>query len=141
MPEVKTYGDYRELEFRAQSFLRQPIRVPTIAFADGWPAPDALDETGIAAVIRAFVDAARRALAAGFAIVALCAFPFLLPYAQVLLEQTAQSVACNRRHEMDERFARRLRVPVRAPGRRGIPWLRARRFRRSGPRPLRHRRG
>jgi CRP-like cAMP-binding protein len=36
------------------------------------------------------------------------AFPLLLRYAQVLLEQTAQSVACNRRHEMDERCARWL---------------------------------
>jgi CRP-like cAMP-binding protein len=36
------------------------------------------------------------------------AFPLLLRYAQALLEQTAQSVACNRRHEMDERCARWL---------------------------------
>jgi CRP-like cAMP-binding protein len=32
----------------------------------------------------------------------------LLRYAQVLIEQTAQSVACNRKHEMDERCARWL---------------------------------
>ena len=32
----------------------------------------------------------------------------LLRYAQVLLEQTAQSVACNRRHSMEERCARWL---------------------------------
>jgi CRP-like cAMP-binding protein len=36
------------------------------------------------------------------------ALSLLLRYAQVLLEQTAQSVACNRRHEMDERCARWL---------------------------------
>jgi CRP-like cAMP-binding protein len=36
------------------------------------------------------------------------ALPQLLRYAQVLLEQTAQSVACNRRHAMDERCARWL---------------------------------
>jgi CRP-like cAMP-binding protein len=36
------------------------------------------------------------------------ALALFLRYAQVLLEQTAQSVACNRRHEMDERCARWL---------------------------------
>lgn len=36
------------------------------------------------------------------------AFPLLLRYAQALLEQTAQSVACNRRHAMEERCARWL---------------------------------
>jgi CRP-like cAMP-binding protein len=35
-------------------------------------------------------------------------FPLLLRYAQALQEQTAQSVACNRRHEMGERCARWL---------------------------------
>lgn len=34
--------------------------------------------------------------------------PLVLRYAQALLEQTAQSVACNRRHAMDERCARWL---------------------------------
>jgi CRP-like cAMP-binding protein len=36
------------------------------------------------------------------------ALALFLRYAQVLLEQTAQSVACNRKHEMDERCARWL---------------------------------
>ena len=35
-------------------------------------------------------------------------FPLMLRYAQVLLEQTAQSVACNRRHAIEERCARWL---------------------------------
>ena len=35
-------------------------------------------------------------------------FPLLLRYAQALQEQTAQSVACNRRHAIDERCARWL---------------------------------
>ena len=35
-------------------------------------------------------------------------FPVLLRYAQALQEQTAQSVACNRRHGIDERCARWL---------------------------------
>ena len=35
-------------------------------------------------------------------------FPLLLRYAQALQEQTAQSVACNRRHGIDERCARWL---------------------------------
>ena len=37
-----------------------------IAFGAGWPEPRALDAAGIAAVIDAFVAAARRAVAAGF---------------------------------------------------------------------------
>ncbi|HYD53866.1 MAG TPA: Crp/Fnr family transcriptional regulator [Gemmatimonadaceae bacterium] len=36
------------------------------------------------------------------------AVPLLLRYAQALIEQTAQSVACNRKHEMGERCARWL---------------------------------
>lgn len=36
------------------------------------------------------------------------ALPFFLRYAQALIEQTAQSVACNRRHEAAERCARWL---------------------------------
>jgi CRP-like cAMP-binding protein len=36
------------------------------------------------------------------------ALSLFLRYAQVLLEQTAQSVACNRKHEMEERCARWL---------------------------------
>jgi len=35
-------------------------------------------------------------------------FPLLLRYAQALQEQTAQGVACNRRHPIDERCARWL---------------------------------
>jgi CRP-like cAMP-binding protein len=35
-------------------------------------------------------------------------FPLLLRHAQALYEQTAQSVACNRRHEINERCARWL---------------------------------
>lgn len=35
-------------------------------------------------------------------------FPILLRYAQALQEQTAQSVACNRRHSLEERCARWL---------------------------------
>ena len=35
-------------------------------------------------------------------------FPILLRYAQALQEQTAQSVACNRRHSIEERCARWL---------------------------------
>src|SRR5690606_17388535 len=47
---------------------------PTVApsalpFADGWPAPQALDEAGIRAVIAAFRAAAQRALAAGFELI------------------------------------------------------------------------
>ncbi len=37
-----------------------------LRFAEGYPAPEALDAAGIQAVVRAFAAAARRALAAGF---------------------------------------------------------------------------
>jgi 2,4-dienoyl-CoA reductase-like NADH-dependent reductase (Old Yellow Enzyme family) len=43
-----------------------PVAPSPIAFADGHAVPQALDEAGIAAVIRAFADAARRAAGAGF---------------------------------------------------------------------------
>src|SRR5688500_1741411 len=36
------------------------------------------------------------------------ALPYFLRYAQALLEQTAQSVACNRKHPLEERCARWL---------------------------------
>jgi 2,4-dienoyl-CoA reductase-like NADH-dependent reductase (Old Yellow Enzyme family) len=43
-----------------------PVAPSAIPFADGHATPEALGEAGIAAVVRAFADAARRALAAGF---------------------------------------------------------------------------
>jgi 2,4-dienoyl-CoA reductase-like NADH-dependent reductase (Old Yellow Enzyme family) len=50
----------------------RPVVAPSaIAFADGWIVPDALDEAGIAAVIAAFVAAARRSYAAGFRVIEL----------------------------------------------------------------------
>ena len=50
----------------------RPIHAPSaIAFSDRSPVPDALDRDGIAGVIAAFRDAARRALAAGFQVIEL----------------------------------------------------------------------
>lgn len=50
----------------------RPIHGPSaIAFSDRSPMPDALDRDGIARVIAAFRDAARRALAAGFQVIEL----------------------------------------------------------------------
>ncbi len=46
-----------------------PVAPSAIPFADGHALPEALTETGIAGVVRAFADAARRALAAGFRVV------------------------------------------------------------------------
>jgi 2,4-dienoyl-CoA reductase-like NADH-dependent reductase (Old Yellow Enzyme family) len=43
-----------------------PVAPSALPFDDGWTAPTALDANGIAGVVQAFVDAARRALAAGF---------------------------------------------------------------------------
>jgi hypothetical protein len=60
-------------------------------------------------------------------------FPLLLRYAQALQEQTAQSVACNRRHGIDERCARWLLMthdrvgPRPVPAHAGVPRLHARR--------------
>lgn len=50
----------------------RPVLGPSpIAFDDGYPLPQALDEAGIEAVIEAFVDSTRRALAAGFKLIEL----------------------------------------------------------------------
>lgn len=44
----------------------QPAGPTGKAFAENYPVPNALDVTGIVAIVQAFADAARRALAAGF---------------------------------------------------------------------------
>jgi 2,4-dienoyl-CoA reductase-like NADH-dependent reductase (Old Yellow Enzyme family) len=44
----------------------QPVGPTTAPFSDGYPQPRALDGEGICSVVRAFQDAARRALVAGF---------------------------------------------------------------------------
>jgi 2,4-dienoyl-CoA reductase-like NADH-dependent reductase (Old Yellow Enzyme family) len=44
----------------------QPVGPSAIAYDDGWHVPHVLDESGIAAVVEAFAQAARRAHAAGF---------------------------------------------------------------------------
>jgi len=50
----------------------RPIRAPSaIPFGSRSPVPEALDEDGIRAVVRAFADAARRARAAGFRVIEL----------------------------------------------------------------------
>ena len=50
----------------------RPIHAPSaIAFSDRSPVPEALDRGGIARVVTAFCDAARRALAAGFQVIEL----------------------------------------------------------------------
>ncbi|MBP1773408.1 MAG: NADH:flavin oxidoreductase/NADH oxidase [Holophagaceae bacterium] len=46
-----------------------PVAPSALAFDEGWTVPAALDATGLAAVVRAFVDSTRRALAAGFQVV------------------------------------------------------------------------
>jgi 2,4-dienoyl-CoA reductase-like NADH-dependent reductase (Old Yellow Enzyme family) len=46
-----------------------PVAPSALAFDEGWTVPTALDEGGLAAVVQGFVDAARRALAAGFQVV------------------------------------------------------------------------
>jgi len=46
-----------------------PVAPSALPFDGGWTVPTALDEPGILAVIEAFMDAARRALAAGFQVI------------------------------------------------------------------------
>ena len=46
-----------------------PVAPSALAFDEGWTVPTALDEPGILAVIEAFMDAARRAVAAGFRVI------------------------------------------------------------------------
>lgn len=46
-----------------------PVAPSAIAYDEGWPVPDALDESGIRRIIAGFADGARRALRAGFDLV------------------------------------------------------------------------
>ncbi|WP_026852215.1 NADH:flavin oxidoreductase/NADH oxidase [Geothrix fermentans] len=46
-----------------------PVAPSALPFDEGWTVPTALDEPGILAVIEAFMDAARRAVAAGFRVI------------------------------------------------------------------------
>ncbi|WP_243287815.1 NADH:flavin oxidoreductase/NADH oxidase [Geothrix terrae] len=46
-----------------------PVAPSALPFDEGWTMPTALDEPGILAVIEAFMDAARRAVAAGFQVI------------------------------------------------------------------------
>lgn len=46
-----------------------PVAPSALAFAGGYPIPEALTEAGIAALTRAWADAAKRSLAAGFEVV------------------------------------------------------------------------
>jgi len=48
-----------------------PLAPSALPFDGGWTVPSALDEPGILAVIEAFMDAARKALAAGFQVIEL----------------------------------------------------------------------
>jgi 2,4-dienoyl-CoA reductase-like NADH-dependent reductase (Old Yellow Enzyme family) len=46
-----------------------PVAPSALPFDPGWTVPRALDEAGILAIIEAFMDAARKALAAGFQVI------------------------------------------------------------------------
>jgi 2,4-dienoyl-CoA reductase-like NADH-dependent reductase (Old Yellow Enzyme family) len=46
-----------------------PVAPSALPFDTGWTVPTALDEAGILAIIEAFVDAARKAIAAGFQVI------------------------------------------------------------------------
>jgi 2,4-dienoyl-CoA reductase-like NADH-dependent reductase (Old Yellow Enzyme family) len=46
-----------------------PVAPSALPFDTGWTVPTALDEAGILAIIEAFMDAARKALAAGFQVI------------------------------------------------------------------------
>jgi 2,4-dienoyl-CoA reductase-like NADH-dependent reductase (Old Yellow Enzyme family) len=47
----------------------KPVAPSALPFDTGWTVPTALDEAGILAIIEAFMDAARKAMAAGFQVI------------------------------------------------------------------------
>lgn len=47
------------------------VSASAVAFADGWPVPEPLDESGLAATVDAFIMAARRAARIGFDVIEL----------------------------------------------------------------------
>lgn len=78
-----------------------------IPFNDGEPAPRALDEAGIEAVLKAFEDAARRALAAGFRVIELHAAH------GYLLHEFLSPLSNQRTDEYGGSLENRMRLPLR----------------------------
>jgi 2,4-dienoyl-CoA reductase-like NADH-dependent reductase (Old Yellow Enzyme family) len=83
-----------------------PVAPSAIPFRDGDPAPEALDREGIARVVRAFADGARRARAAGFRVVEVHAAH------GYLLHQFLSPLSNRRTDEYGGSFANRVRLTL-----------------------------
>jgi NADPH2 dehydrogenase len=77
-----------------------------VRFSDDYPIPEALSRDGIETVVRAFVDAARRAASAGFRAVELHSAH------GYLLHQFLSAISNNRCDEYGGSLANRMRFPV-----------------------------
>jgi len=82
----------------------QPLGPSALAFDEGWATPTALDEAGIADLIRAFAEAATRALEAGFQVAELHAAH------GYLLHQFLSPLANRREDRYGGSFANRTRL-------------------------------
>jgi 2,4-dienoyl-CoA reductase-like NADH-dependent reductase (Old Yellow Enzyme family) len=99
----------------------EPVAPSAVAFAPGYATPRALDKAGIAAVMKAFAQAARRALAAGFDLVEIHAahgyliHEFLSPLANRRTDEYGGSFANRARFALEVAEAVRGAWPERLP--------------------------
>jgi len=96
-----------------------PVAPSALAFNDKYPLPTALDEAGIARVVKAFADAAVRAIAAGFDTVELHAahgyllHEFLSPLANLRTDAYGGSLENRARALLETVRAIRAKIPER----------------------------
>lgn len=99
----------------------EPLAPSAIAFAPNYPLPAALDEAGIARIVRAFADAAGRALEAGFDTVEIHAahgylfHEFLSPLSNLRTDAYGGPLKARARVLLDVTRAVRARLPDRLP--------------------------
>jgi 2,4-dienoyl-CoA reductase-like NADH-dependent reductase (Old Yellow Enzyme family) len=101
----------------------QPVAPSALPFDAGWTVPAALDEPDIRAVVQAFAEAAKRALAAGFQVVELhAAHGYLLhQFLSPLTNRREDSYGGS--FENRTRLAREVVAAVRAAWPEGLPLL------------------
>ena len=99
----------------------QPVAPSAVAFGPGYAEPRALDKAGIDAVVKAFVNAAKRALEAGFDLVEIHAahgyliHEFLSPLANKRTDEYGGSFANRTRLALEASEAVRAAWPERLP--------------------------